>query len=983
MKILAPNSLVDPLNRSQISHLRSQKAVAPCRVDSERGSALVAAIFILALLGVIAMTVLGVVTTETRIAGSDLERTKTFYAAASSMEKMTSDFSALFSRTSRPTVAQLNSIAASSPPELSTEGFSLYPQSIRLDVATLDSMRLTQGIASTAYPSVTIPSGPFAGLTASVAPFILETTATSNLNAQVRLKRQINNYLIPIFQFGMFSNGDLEVYPGPEFTFNGRVHANGNLYLSGNVTFLAKVTTANEAVRQLVRNGSPHAGVVNFQVGVTKVQMTLGSVFLGPNLPGATPGTRGYFPGSPAGTSNTTWKDTSVASPLLGIPNQFGGQLLTRTTGISPLLLPMQLDGNPPREIIKRRMPNDDITLSESRYHTKAQIRILIDDEAASGTDSSGIPAGRGVALSTFNPVPLPAGATASGGGRALWRISDASAYLDTAASCLLQGSSSGPQADTVRGIRGSSASSSNGVAIPAGAGISGRILIEIIAANGSAFDVTTQVLSMGMTVGEPNAIVHLQRPLWAAYTQGSRDSTGGNDYLTYLLNSTTIAADGEIKGNGGHPTQDGTYGFLKNLQEDPGGKFREDKPAAAGDWNSIVPINIYNVREGRITTALDANTVYERGVMSIVELNMRNLARWVDGVYDANLLAGTGAVSTNISGADGYIVYVSDRRGDKVKSERDAVGAIMTTNGLVDNEDIYGPNTTLDAGEDVIDFGVDGSGTPKLGTLQRDLTELPDPAALAGTSGADRLGRANSVAAWQNTNNYFRRSVRVFNGEDLVISGAADKLSATKGITISSENMIYVWGNFNTTGINGQPAGASTLNDPTQTFFYTGNQVPSSIVVDAFFPLSKTWFDSSSSLYPDNLGKRIADLNVPAVTAETAVRAGIIAGNNLSALSGLPDGGNSASNESRLNGGMHNFPRFLENWRARWNFVGSLIPLYNSTQAVGQYNSSSTIYSPPTRNWAFDSTFQDPNRLPPGTPQFQYVQPTAFRQIF
>ena len=82
----------------------------------ERGSALVASIFILALLGVIAMTVLGVVTNETRIAGSDLQRTRTFYAAASGMEKMTTDFSALFSRTSRPTLAQLSGIAASFPP---------------------------------------------------------------------------------------------------------------------------------------------------------------------------------------------------------------------------------------------------------------------------------------------------------------------------------------------------------------------------------------------------------------------------------------------------------------------------------------------------------------------------------------------------------------------------------------------------------------------------------------------------------------------------------------------------------------------------------------------------------------------------------------------------------------------------------------------------------------------------------------------------
>ena len=111
-------------------------------------------------------------------------------------------------------------------------------------------------------------------------------------------------------------------------------------------------------------------------------------------------------------------------------------------------------------------------------------------------------------------------------------------------------------------------------------------------------------------------------------------------------------------------------------------------------------------------------------------------------------------------------------------------------------------------------------------------------------------------------------------------------------------------------------------------------------------------------------------------------MRAALIAGNNLSALSGSPDAGNGSAGESRLCVGMHNFPRFLESWSARWNFVGSLIPLYHSVQALGQYNADSTIYGAPIRNWAFDVTFTNPNRLPPGTPLFQHIEPTGFKQI-
>ena len=133
--------------------------------------------------------------------------------------------------------------------------------------------------------------------------------------------------------------------------------------------------------------------------------------------------------------------------------------------------------------------------------------------------------------------------------------------------------------------------------------------------------------------------------------------------------------------------------------------------------------------------------------------------------------------------------------------------------------------------------------------------------------------------------------------------------------------------------------------------------------------------------MYPDDFSKRRADSS-PTVAQETTVRTAVIAGNNLSALSGTPDAGNFSAGESRLNGGMHNFPRFLEDWNMRWNFVGSLIPLYRSTQAVGQFNVNSSIYQPPIRNWAFDITFTTPTRLPPATPLFQHIEPTGFKQI-
>jgi hypothetical protein len=969
---------------------------------NERGVALAIAVIIVAIMAVVALTALTFSSTEIRIAGGDLQRTQAFYASSSALEKMNHDFSDLFRSKMRPTDADLSLIENSPPPELVTEGY-FFDQSLDEDHARLNALRAMQNLPATTYPRVNIPEGPYAGLYATIVPYKMSSKATSIYNGtQVKLEREFNNYLVPLFQFGIFSNEDIEIHPGPLMTFNGRIHTNGNLYALRNTKFLNRVTMAGEFIRDATRGGEPNTQSGNenvwFEVNSINVQSTLGNGSMtsgsgtvgGPNLPGSTPGTRGYFPGSPNGIGNPGWESLSVRSPINGTPNRFGGQVLTNTTGATQLKMPLELDGSSPAELIKRTLPSDSEILAASRYHSKSQVRILIDDESA-GTGAAnvaGIPAGKGVLLSAFSPLPL-------GNGSVLKRVDDSGSYVSSD-TLITQKTGSGNQtAMTVRGVK-SGIDTAPGYYIPAGAGIRGRILIEVTKPDGTTVDVTQTILSMGMTEGEPNGIVYLQRPLWAAFVQGSRDREGNRFDLTYLTNNTQMSADGEIKDNGSlfNATRGFITGNLNSLDDDGGSISRE---ATATDYNQIVPINVYNVREGWFRSQLSEFDIYERGMTGIVEINMRNLARWLDGLYDANLLSGTNAVSSNIQGTEGYVVYVSDRRGDRVKTEYKRDGSqYQSTNGFVDNEDIYGPNNTLDAGEDVIDYGWDSTrgGANKKGTLQKDTQELPDLGTTWGApvlpaDAAARRLRAETVSKWTNPNNYFRRGVRLFNAEKLSFTAASGKLSPTKGITIASENMVYLWGNYNATGITGIPSGGSTLN----TGGFTGAQVPSSIVCDSFFALSKTWFDALSALYPEGSGDarnltgegyRMADENLPDLTQSTTVRAGIIAGTNISSLTASP--GRDADG-LRRNGGVINFPRFLETWNLNgitqtWNYSGSFIPLYRSTQALSNWeNDTSVIYMPPRRNWSFDQTFLNPNQLPPGTPFFQYVSSTGFRQ--
>lgn len=1000
--------------------------------SAEKGAALVTVLILLAILGVIAAGVLTFASSEARIAGSDLRRMQTFYASKTGIEDLTFQFNELFRRKINPNAADLQRISDNYPVELDNEGFTLT-RSINIDEERLKTLRRMQGVSLTTTPRATISTGPYAGLFANVLPYQMHTDAVHNsTGTRVRLTREVDNFMIPLFQFGLFSsNDDLELSPRPMLTFNGRIHTNSNLYVNHNVRFFDRVTVAGELVRDTFRSGNANieidrndvfANVSDFDVRITKgsVQSNGSNLVGGPNFPGVTdPLQRGYNPGSPDGEPNPTW-ETDSTTPADGTDNFAGGLIQTRTTNARKLRLPLELADNSPVHLIKRSMPDDSTILAGSRYQNKAQIQILIDDEdsGAGAVNVAGIPATEGVNLSTFQPLPLD-------NGKALRRVNDTGNYIEDDSTAVKD--SNGNLALTVRGT----AANYTDPSIAAGSGLKGKIVIRLIDADGTAHDVTRTVLSLGVTVGEPNAIVHLQRPLWASYMQGSFDRTGSGWTLSNLLTSTNIAADGELKFSDMDPaapvtTISDTYtaglalGYINNVVDDDNG-VPVRSSITNTSLNAIVPMNVYNVREGWARTeAMNEFQVYERGITQIVELNMHNLVRWLDGVYDNHLLAGTNALSTNIDGSAGYIVYVSDRRGDKVKAELNASGAtIMTTNGTVDNEDIYGADGVLQPGEDVIDYGFDVAlNAPKQGTLQKDTTELPD---IGNTwsngdgSFAARRQRADTIAAWSNPSRYFRNAVRLFNGATLTTDGANGHLSEVKGLTIAAENMVYIWGSYNTMGIRFLPTDASTHNDD-----FIGSSVPASIVCDAIFPLSNTWFDASASLYPEgtklgldrvnndpwsslnNEAYRIADaglsLNNPSDwRQETAVRAAILAGTTMSAIDGDPGrhsvGFAGATGSARLwgnrtNGGIHNYPRFLEIWTFEpslekvWSYTGSLVPLFHSTQAVGQWAAiSPTIYGAPRRNWSFDTTFREPGKLPPGTPFFQYVQPTGFRE--
>jgi hypothetical protein len=175
------------------------------------------------------------------------------------------------------------------------------------------------------------------------------------------------------------------------------------------------------------------------------------------------------------------------------------------------------------------------------------------------------------------------------------------------------------------------------------------------------------------------------------------------------------------------------------------------------------------------------------------------------------------------------------------------------------------------------------------------------------------------------------RRGIRIKNGSKI----------PTTGLTIASNNPVYIQGDFNTGGSppsdSGNPVDAVTP----QVAGYT--RAPVSILADAVNILSNSWSDAASGTVP--------------VASHTTVNAAIVSG----IVPTAPVGG-----DGSYSGGAENFPRFLEDWTGKkFTYYGSMVELYQSKQSIGEWGKGS-VYVPPDRQWYFDSNFK--TKPPPGS---------------
>src|SRR5207302_8127749 len=189
-----------------------------------------------------------------------------------------------------------------------------------------------------------LSSGPNAGLMATVQPLELTVTAVRPGGEQVRLRSDVQVALIPIFQFGAFTQGDMSYFPGSDFQFTGRLQSNGNLFVVAgtNLVFHNQIRASGDIIRDQLPNGVLAANGRTGQVLVPQAP----SGCDGAPPPGSAPACRGLqlspaeqsANGGPlqnnggTGVANSQWQAVSQQT--------YNSMILSGSTGAQRLAFP-------------------------------------------------------------------------------------------------------------------------------------------------------------------------------------------------------------------------------------------------------------------------------------------------------------------------------------------------------------------------------------------------------------------------------------------------------------------------------------------------------------------------------------------------------------------------------------------------------------------------------------------------------------------
>lgn len=952
------------------------------RAEKEKGIALVTALLVLILISALVAGMSWMVMTDQRLGGNNQERERAFYGAEAGMEKLTTDVGNVFASKGALTAADVVGVTATPP--------STLPGITYVNALGASTYQISCPPVSPCVPTATnaqiLPPSPYSGMWGLVTPFTMTVAAQTADGAEVKLQRQVQAVAIPVFQFGIFCNNDCAFFNGPQFNFGGRVHTNGNLWLSPNSgpLFLSnRVTVSGEVIRTNLENGWPGGGGTIAAGGSYAGNVSIALVPSPAALPAGPPYT------------NAQWRELALGESSVPGPNVYGGvnpppdtaawtgTVLPAYAGmlqnhVQTLNLASSTLGGITQPIaLIERPTKGELATNPAEFNqqlfSQAGLRILIDDYPA-GSPGPGAPnacsGAEMLSLDSVTPtVPVDLATLAYNGApppSAAWYTGGGAVYplplSNAGAAAYLAYTGAGGVSDGYWQLQNAPI-------------ITGCIKIESSSPGNVWKDVTQEILELGLTGRN-------------IYPQ---TNVGAANQLLLLPNTGTVAPPENATCGGATSASEPTPNAvirLARLRDNPSSAYAPTNNACAATTSGYDywPLVLYDTREGisRDNPLPDPGAdpddgpgvnnrprITAQGVMNYVELDVNNLTRWFSGAIGVS-----GAGANNVGG---YEVYFSDRRGN----QKDPVTGLKT--GSFGFNDVINlgdpgngcPSGGMDQGEDFAGDGVlrtyggvpllpiNQVATPTLAIqnllpnvqigLGPVLTQNPNCGATAAPS-PDYIYTHNQEAR-ENPPVFFRRALKIEYGQTINLGTACYGPAPNPpcGLTIASENPVYIQGEYNDGGVNnGTWAGAS---------------VASSVAADSVTLLSNQWNDVNSFISPYAPGSR------PPVS--TSYRVAVIAGKGIPFPQ--PAG---APLDYGTDGGVHNFLRFLEGWGGTVYYNGSLVSFYFNAQAIGPYKCCTTVYDAPTRQYTFDPNFTlGPQWLPPRTPTLRAINTIGFTQ--
>lgn len=297
-------------------------------VNDRRGFALEATLILLVLMAALAAAAAMGAAMVQRNAGVDYRGTRVNYAAEAGADNV---------------MAQLETAML--------DGLITDPELAALTPPVLPGFTIATRAARVGAPTPrTISNGPYSGLIGLNQQIDITVSAADATRNRSDAVVSVNAQSIPLFQFGVFYEKDLEIHNGPPMTFAGWVHTNGNLYLSSDNTFFQDVITTPQSVfwQRKAYNEQRNGVWINNAAG-TPVRLTFDSR-----------------------------SDPTPASFTAKSNAFFDGRLMTSAMGVTALRLPLPT-GMPPIELIRPRVAGDPPAVQNVKMAWKSDYHIVVD----------------------------------------------------------------------------------------------------------------------------------------------------------------------------------------------------------------------------------------------------------------------------------------------------------------------------------------------------------------------------------------------------------------------------------------------------------------------------------------------------------------------------------------------------------------------------------------------------------------------------